>query len=167
MESKKQSFKDALKYGQEGEHEIAEALINKGVNLMPLYQFETEHAPFILAGIEKLVSPDLLCFSLKAVFMAEVKTKNRWIEFKGVRETGLDLRLFNQYKKVQVACNIPVWLFFNHKTQEPKGIYYCLLGKHTRLWNGLKKTGEYVQKPMVFYDYKKLFKLGNNNLADK
>lgn len=159
MGLKKRSFEDALKFGKEGEHEIAEALIAKGISLMPLYQFEAEHAPFILNGIEKLVSPDLLCFSTKAVFMAEVKTKNRWIEFRGVRETGIDLRLFNQYKAVQDACNVPVWLFFNHKVQPPTGIFFCLLDRKTRFWDGRKQDGEPVQEPMIFYDFNVLYEL--------
>ena len=157
MGTKLTSFEEALAFGQEGEHEVAKELIRYGVAVMPLYQFETEHAPFILTRSEKVVSPDLLCFGSVA-FMVEVKTKNQWVRYKGVAETGIDQRLYDHYKRVQEATKINVWLYYNHKKEEPTGIFFCLLDDYTRKWDGCV-NGKRVHKPMVFYDIKKLRRL--------
>lgn len=151
------TFEKLLAFGEEGEHEVAKELIKKGASVMPLYQFENKHAPYILTLESKVTSPDLICFSKKA-FMVEVKTKNQWVEHKGLVETGLNYRLFKQYKKVKDSTNYDVFVFFNHKTENPQGIYYCKLEQNTRYWDGCVK-GKKVYDAMMFYDQKILKKL--------
>ena len=151
------TFEKLLAFGEEGEHEVAKELIKRGASVMPLYQFKNSHAPYILTLEKQVTSPDLICFSKKA-FMVEVKTKNQWVSYKGLVETGLDFRLFKQYERVKNSTNYDVFVFFNHKTKDPQGIYYCKLEEKTRYWDGCAK-GKKVHKPMVFYDQKILRKL--------
>lgn len=157
MEQNQTSFKDKLLFGQEGEHEVADFLLGKGISVLPLYQFNNTHAPFIMNKSDKVVSPDLICFSQKA-FMVEVKTKNQWVSFKGRNETGIDLRLYRHYKKIKDFSNLEVYVFFNHKKKKPCGFYYCELDDYTRIWdgvsNGVKKFDE-----MVFYNRSVLKKI--------
>jgi hypothetical protein len=157
METTQKSFEQKLAFGQEGEHEVAEFLLKRGVKIMPLYQFTPDHAPFIFSDTQKIISPDLFCFS-KCVFMVEVKTKNQWIKYKGVVETGINKRHFDHYTEVEKMTGLEIFLFFNHKEKEPTGIYYCRLGDFTRQWDG-KVNGKKVHDEMVFYNYKTLTKI--------
>lgn len=146
-----QNFYDLLAIGQDGEHEVAELLINKGAKVLPLYQFDPTHAPYIIEHNSIFISPDLICFNSGKCYFAEVKTKNQWVEYKGVVETGLDKRLYEQYKMLKDATNINVYLFFNHKKKDPTGIYYCELDQYTRIWDG-NANGHKAYNPMVFYE---------------
>jgi len=151
------NFKELLEFGEEGEHEVADFLINRGVKILPLYQFTPDTTPYIFSKDEKIISPDLICFSDTA-FMVEVKTKNQWVEFRGVIETGIDKRLFLQYKKIQELTKIDFYVFFNHKTNEPTGFYFCKLDDYTREWDGIVK-GKRVSKEMMFYNIDVLKKI--------
>lgn len=157
MEQKQINFKERLAFGEEGEHEAAEFLINKGVNVLPLYQFQNDHAPYILSINDKVVSPDLICFK-NDCFMVEVKTKNQWVFFKGVTETGIDQRLFNHYNTIRIFTGKKVFVMFNHKTKEPLGFYIVDLMKFTRAWDGKVKNKK-VHSEMVFYNINVLNKL--------
>lgn len=156
MEQKQKSFNELLAFGEEGEHEVANYLISQGVTVMPLYQFEPNEAPYFVNKIDKIVAPDLICFKNDA-FLVEVKTKNRWIVYNGVIETGLDKRLYNEYNKIQEITKKPVYIFFNHKQNEPIGIYYTELNNFTRIWDG-KANGEKKYNEMVFYNIEVLKK---------
>lgn len=151
MELKQKNFKESLAFGEEGEHEVAEYLIKKGVNVLPLYQFENSHAPYILSLTQKVVSPDLICFKNDS-FMVEVKTKNQWVEFEGNRETGLNKTHFDYYKKIRELTGKQVFVIFNHKSKKPIGFYLVELMQYTRYWDGFHK-GVKKYKEMVFYNY--------------
>lgn len=157
METRLTNFSECLAFGEDGEHEVANELIKKGVSVMPLYQFEPSHAPFILTKLEAITSPDLICFRSMA-FMVEVKTKNQWVHFDGLTETGLDYKSFKQYQAIEQAASAQVFVFFNHKTQSPTGIYFCKLNAYTRFWDG-RANGKKKYKPMVFYKQSVLNKL--------
>jgi hypothetical protein len=151
MERKQISFEEYLAIGQEGEHEVAIALIKKGLTVLPLYQFENTHPPFILTKDEKVISPDLLVFG-KDAFFVEVKTKQQWVNFRGVIETGFDKRVYDHYSKVKNSTGRKVYVVFNHKNQAPCGLYYCEIDEYTRIWDG-KFREELKYKAMVFYDF--------------
>lgn len=162
METTRTSFEESLRFGQEGEHEVARVLLQKaGVTLMPLYQFDTTHAPFLLTfDFKKITCPDLLYFKQGKAYMVEVKTKNQWVRFlHKTLETGLDLRLWQEYRKIQQESNIPVYVFFNHKQESPLGIYFCHIDTDYRLWDGLSQTGKRIQGEMVLYPYDSLHAL--------
>lgn len=156
-EQKQKSFSQQLAFGEEGEHEVAMYLISKGVSVMPLYQFESTHAPLIYSVNSNIVSPDLICFK-DDCFMVEVKTKNQWVKFKDRVETGFDYKHYNHYKSIQTTTGKDVFVFFNHKTQPPLGFYFTKLDDYTRIWDGIVK-GVKVHSQMVFYNINSLLKI--------
>lgn len=157
METTQESFKRLLEFGQEGEHEIAKWLMDRGVTVMPLYQFDPSHAPYLINRYKKTISPDLICFKDDA-FMVEVKTKNQWVVYGDRVETGIDRNHYDHYKNVSQLTGKKVYVFFNHKTDDPCGFYYAELTQHTRFWDG-KVKGKQVYSPMVFYNYNVLKKV--------
>jgi hypothetical protein len=157
MESNRISFKEQLAFGEEGEHEVASYLISRGVTILPLYQFENNTAPLLYHIRGKIISPDLICFGRES-FMVEVKTKNQWVKFNGIVETGLNQKHFNHYSDIQVATGNIVYVFFNHKTEKPTGFYFCKLNDYTRVWDG-RVNGKLVYDEMVFYNINILKKL--------
>lgn len=157
MVQRRASFEEYLQFGKEGEHEVAELLIEKGVTIMPLYQFEETHAPFLVSQDQKLISPDLFCFG-KDAFFVEVKTKRQWVVFRTCVETGLDKRLWDHYKNVKDATGKNIYLVFNHKVEEPTGFFFCELEEFTRVWDGTHGK-ELKYNSMVFYDISVLKKL--------
>lgn len=150
MEQKMKNFKEYLKFGEEGEHEVARVLIEMGVSVLPLYQFNNNHAPYLLTKNHKITLPDLACFKDGKSFFVEVKTKNQWISYKGRVETGIDKRLFNQYDKINEATGADVFLIFNQKI-ENEGMFICDMYKYTRFWDG-KVNGKQVYPAMYFYN---------------
>ena len=132
--------------------------MQENVVVMPLYQFTAEHAPHIVNKDEFITCPDLICFG-KSVFFAEVKTKQRWINFNGVLETGIDYKHYLQYKKAAEITNIKVFLFFRHLVKKPLGVFSVELNTYTRYWDGKTPTGKYIKEPMVLWDKEKLLKL--------
>lgn len=122
-----QSFEAQLAYGQEGEHIVAEWLIDKGTAVVPLYQF-TNHgsAPFVLWDDRgepiKATLPDLQCYQNGKAFMAEVKRKRQWW-YGEHTETGVDIRLWNQYRNVRSKTGAPVYLCFLQEEKPPTGLF--------------------------------------------
>lgn len=157
LEQKQANFKKSLQFGEEGEHEVAKFLIDRGVTVLPLYQFNSDQAPVLLSMNEQIISPDLICFKREA-FMVEVKTKNQWVSYKGRVETGLNKRHFDHYKKIQQMTKKNVYVFFNHKTEQPTGFYFAPLNKWTRFWDGIV-NGVKVHPEMIFYNINTLKKL--------
>lgn len=157
MEQRKICFKELLEFGKEGERDVAEKLIELGANVVPIYQYESSHAPFLLSSEgEKLILPDLQCIYSDHVIWVEVKRKQRWISYQGVLETGCDYRNYLQYKRIADVTNIPVFIFFKHEKMDPEGFFYVNITQHGRAWNGLKPNGEYAHKPMYFWRYESL-----------
>jgi len=152
------NFEKMLKIGKEGEHEVARYLISKGVSVLPLYQFNNDKIPLLFTKNANLILPDLTCFKDSKVFFIEVKTKNRWVNYNGELETGLDERLYKQYLEVMKITGLDIYLIFNHKIINPIGFFTCNMKTEYRLWDG-RVNGEYIQKPMVFYSYNKLIEL--------
>lgn len=165
MEQKSESFRIALAFGQDGEHEVADVLLARGVTVLPLYQFEnTKHAPYILTEFESIICPDLICFK-DSCFMVEVKTKRQWVVYGGAKETGFNERHFNHYKRISDATKMPVYVFFNHKQCEkqgekskPTGIYFANIDNYTRYWDGMV-NGVKVHEPTYFYNINVLRKI--------
>lgn len=162
MEQKLESFKEKLKYGQDGEKEVAEVLINKNICVVPLYQFVSDSTPILISKNQNNILPDLLCYSnnKKIItgesFFAEVKTKNKWIKYNNSIETGLSYRLFREYYLIQTKTGNKVYLFFNHKKNNPIGLFYTELDNYSRFWDGLNCNGKQIMEQMVFYSYSNL-----------
>lgn len=162
MEQKRTSFREQLQFGEEGEHIISDFLMDKGVVIMPLYQFSAQESPKIFSKEKALISPDLLCYGDR-VFFVEVKTKNQWVRWQGNIETGFNQKHYRHYLEVQQYTKQDVYVIFRHITEEPTGIYIVKLDfEPVRLWNGKTPSGRYIDKPFVFYPFTALRKIGDS-----
>lgn len=155
-------FKKALAMGVEGEEQVCSALLRMGVTALPLFQFSDEIAPKIVTATARFSSPDLICFGRKGAFFVEVKTKNSWsIDRKSnLLVTGVNKRLWDDYKAIQDATGIPVYIAFNHRSQAPEGVFLIGLDKYNNVWDGLNRVGERVAQVIVQYAFKDLKKIG-------
>ncbi|MEJ6791462.1 MAG: hypothetical protein QNK89_01635 [Lacinutrix sp.] len=151
MEQSKDNFKEKLEFGQEGEKEIAEILIKKGYSIMPLYQFSDELAPQIISLNESFTSPDLMCFKNEKSIFVEVKSKTKWVEFKGVIETGCNYKHYKHYRDLSLKTKLKVYMFFNHVKGSYQGVYYTDVLTVGRYWDGTAK-GVKKFKPEYFWN---------------
>jgi len=154
-----ESFEDKLALGAEGEQEVASGLLNRGVSVMPLYQFKNhDKAPVLLSGSGQIILPDLMCWNNGKSFFVESKLKRQWVEWNGNIETGVCQKLYPHYLKTKELTGVDVYLFFVHRGDYP-GIYYQEISKlagKERLWNGLSPSGKCCEKPLVLFDKKLL-----------
>lgn len=148
--------------GVEGEELVCSALLRMGVTALPLFQFTDEIAPKILTATKRFSSPDLICFGRKGAFFVEVKTKNSWSVDRrsNLLVTGVNKRLWDDYKAIQDATGIPVYIAFNHRSQAPEGVFLIGLEKYNNVWDGLNKAGDRVAQVIVQYAFKDLKKIG-------
>tara|TARA_Y100000593_G_scaffold17462_1_gene34924 strand:- start:135 stop:611 length:477 start_codon:yes stop_codon:yes gene_type:complete len=158
MEQNKDNFKNKLSFGQEGEKDIALKLIEKGFYILPLYQFKDEIAPQIIGEKQTIISPDLICFKDGKVVYFEVKSKNKWVDYKGVLETGCNYKHYEHYKKLSLETKIKLYIVFNHVSGKEQGIYLVDVLKDGRYWDGKVKNKQ-IYKPEYFWNKKQLIKL--------
>lgn len=159
-------FEQRLAEGVEGEHRIARKLLDIGVAVAPLYQFENQGtAPHMLGKLGcdqiKRVLPDLTCWG-ETAFFAEVKRKQRWVTYSGFLETGLNARLFREYCDVQALTGCPVFLFFLHESQLPTGVWIGRIDRlraRCREWAGSRPDGSVVSKPLTLFPASTLTKI--------
>ncbi len=151
MVQNKINFKEKLAFGQEGEKEIAEILIRKGYNIMPLYQFSDELSPQIISLNGSFTSPDLMCFKNGKSIFVEVKSKKKWVEFKGVIETGCNYKHYKHYKDLSLKTKLKVYMVFNHVEGNYQGVYYTDVLTVGRYWDGTAK-GVKKYKPEYFWN---------------
>lgn len=156
MAQNKENFKKALAFGQDGEREIAQKLITKGYYVLPLYQFQDEISPKII-GEKNYISPDLICFKNNTTILVEVKSKTRWIEFKGIIETGCNYEHYKHYRDVAVKTKIKTYIVFNHVSGDYEGVYYIDVLKNGRYWDG-NVNGKNVHEAEYFWNKKDLIK---------
>jgi hypothetical protein len=162
METKQKNFKEKLAEGKEGEHEIANYLISKGYIILPLYQFEDDNkSPKLFYLNDNVTAPDLFVSGNKEALFVEVKTKKRWVTFTRINETGINRRLYYEYRKVHKKTGLPLFIVFNHKEIEPIGYFYVDISTPcNRIWDGIDKIdGRKISEPMVFWRYDQLTKL--------
>lgn len=159
MEQRKTNFDKLLAFGAEGEKDVATKLIELGCTVLPLYQFEPNKTPILISKYSNSISPDLTVFNKGKCFFIEVKTKNNWIEYKGIRETGCDFKHYSEYKKLSNQTETPLFLIFNHMDKDPKGMFYVDINKEGRFWNGKTPSGKKVSVEMYFWNYKDLNEL--------
>lgn len=157
------SFEDKLKWGEEGEKGVATMLINKGVTVAPLYQFNNhDSAPVCLGHGFALTLPDLTCWNDGVNFFVECKRKNQWVRFNGNIETGLNQKHFDVYEQVKARTGQSVYLFFVHDGEMP-GTYYGeihALKPHMRRWDGMV-AGKRIEKPLSLFPKQSLRKLSS------
>jgi hypothetical protein len=123
------NFNAAYAYGKIAESQIARWLMRVyGYHLLPAYEIETHSGkgPRLLGPWGELIAPDLLAiqFNRMKVLMQwyEIKHKERFSWFRkggGRWQTGIDLRHFEDYIKVQEQTGIEVFLLFLHRSSIP------------------------------------------------
>lgn len=113
------SFTESLKAGQLGESEISRFMIRRGWQVLPAYEVEqgSGKGPRLFGEYGQLISPDLLVFRGEQVQWVEAKTKSAftWYRVKQKWQTGIDLRHWRDYLKVNASTPFPVWLLFLHR----------------------------------------------------
>jgi len=110
------AFKENLSRGKIGESRIAQYFKDKGYNVLPVYELETDtgKGPQLFTPRKGLIAPDMLVFKMDKCFWIEAKHKtafswhrntSRWV-------TGIDLRHYYDYCEVDDSTPWPVWLMF-------------------------------------------------------
>jgi hypothetical protein len=128
------NFEESYSFGRIAESQIGQWVrINKGFHVLPVYEIEkkTGKGPRLFTGqvldtlSKELVAPDMLAFRF-------INGKNdiRWVEAKHKShftwhrnsqnwQTGIDLRHYLDYIKVQEQTQWPIWLMFLHEDDKP------------------------------------------------
>lgn len=165
------SFEEALAFGEEGERLVAAYLMSRGAWVMPVYQFRKhDQAPLIFAAGCHLIAPDLYVWRLGRDYHAECKRKTRWVKWDGKRETGFNLRHYDEYRRVSDKTQREVVLFFLHEKCGPTGLYcgrLSELSRQARIWDGkAERTGRRIGPPEALFPLSSLtFVCGLKELA--
>ena len=168
-------FQRKLAIGKVGESQIAAWLKGRGCHVLPIYEIEKNQgkgpALYCTDG-STVIAPDLLVFAGDKLVWIEAKHKNAftWFRQKQIWETGIDLRHFKEYKKINMLVNFPVWLLFLHRggtakdsMQSPAGLYG---GEITFLDNNIShQSDKYGPSGMVYWGIDTLTKFSGYPLS--
>ena len=110
-------FAQQFAVGKTGESVIARWLQSRGNAVLPVYE-KTEYdykGPALYAIEGPLIAPDMLAFQPTGkTCWIEAKTKNAFSWHRNTQRwvTGIDLRHYEDYQRVQAASPWPIWLLF-------------------------------------------------------
>lgn len=126
------NFYQKLMFGQDGEKQVAEYLINieKRNKVLPLFQFSYgSSSPFISSIEGEIIAPDFLILDRGKYSYAESKRKQKWVLYNKntARETGLDVKLWKEYMRLVRSTGAPIELYFLHEIEEPIGLYRIII----------------------------------------
>jgi hypothetical protein len=118
------SFERSLDFGLAGETAIAQWLKRRGYTILPVYEkiLDTGKGPQLYTPNCELIAPDLLVYRGDKVLWIEAKRKaafswhritQRWV-------TGIDLRHYEDYCRVDDTAPWPVWLLFLQEGKQAK-----------------------------------------------
>lgn len=119
------NFNTQLRFGQAGESVIARWFRSRGYAVMPVYEkiIDSGKGPqLFLPNDEALIAPDIFVFKTDNASWIEAKHKTAfsWHRITGRWVTGIDLRHYNDYLKVEDSTPWPVWLLFLHEGGQAK-----------------------------------------------
>lgn len=136
------SFAETLEMGVAGESAVANWLKwSWDFAVLPVYEkiVDKGKGPQLFTPRESLVAPDLLVYKGAKVWWIEAKHKSAfaWNYTRGIWTTGIDLRHYRDYCKVDDGSPWPVWLLFLHEGEKarddpPRGV----VPRHTRPMDG-------------------------------
>lgn len=117
------AFQVNLETGQLAESAIARWLRRRGWHVLPAYEKEIDNGkgPRLFmaegTGVSELITPDLLALKDGRFHWVEAKHKSTftWYGIGGYWTTGIDLRHWRDYQRVQTETGVPVYLFFLHR----------------------------------------------------
>jgi len=118
------AFKERPEFirGEQFERSLSWYLQARGWSVLPVYNYAgtEQKAPALEAHGGDLVLPDLLGARAGVVLWCEAKRKARadLTRVTGRLETGLSLRLLDQYREVKARTGIDVWIFFGHELED-------------------------------------------------
>jgi hypothetical protein len=125
----RKSFDDKYAFGKIAEGQIAQWLIRAHeYQLLPAYEIEipSGKGPRLLTSSGGLVAPDILAMKHRGTklfikwYEAKHKTRFSWYRKNGGSwQTGIDLRHFEDYIKVQEQTGIEVYMLFLHRSNCP------------------------------------------------
>lgn len=112
------TFKERLREGKIAESIIARWLMSRGWAVLPVYEKEIGHGkgPQIFTLNNSFAAPDMFVFrNGEAKFIeAKIKTGFTWHRITNHWTTGIDLKHYQDYLKIQEIAPWPIWLFFLH-----------------------------------------------------
>ena len=113
------AFNERLKHGKVGESQIANWLKARGNNILPIYEIEKGQyaGPAVYSHDgSSLIAPDMLCFGNGQTLWIEAKHKSAftWHRISQKWVTGIDIHHYEQYIKISMLVDWPVWLLFLH-----------------------------------------------------
>ena len=149
-----EQFKKDLNKGLETEKIIGQILEGKGLNFLPLYQFDilSAGAPKIYGGSGWSICPDFIAWQDNKQFFIEVKHQSNPVKYRGNTEFILNKYSYNQYLQVEKATGAPVWIVFYYPLEPYAEIYAARLADFTRIWDGKHPNGSQIRPPCYLYD---------------
>lgn len=118
------SFAATVAYGQAGESAIARQLRSRGFAVLPAYEkiLSTGKGPQLYLPKGAIIAPDLLVFKGANVLWIEAKHKSAfsWHRITERWCTGIDLRHYEHYQRVEKESPWHVWLLFLHDGGQAK-----------------------------------------------
>jgi hypothetical protein len=111
-------FESTLEFGKVGESKIERWLRKAGITVLPTYDILPKNGkgPRIYLPTGTLIAPDFLAWWTTKGLWIEAKHKTAFTKHRitGDWVTGIDLRYYADYLKVQEQSPWPVWLLFLH-----------------------------------------------------
>jgi len=118
------SFEQQLAHGKAGESKIAQWLRARGNSVLPVYEklIDDGKGPALYMPDGMLIAPDLFVFRDRHALWVEAKHKTgfTWSREYSRWETGIDLRHYADYLKIEDSTPWPVWLMFLHDGGQAK-----------------------------------------------
>lgn len=136
------TFHESLKFGQAAESRIARYLMRHGYAVLPVYEkiLDTGKGPQLFTATAELIAPDMFVFSEKQTLWLEAKHKTAfsWHRLTERWVTGIDLRHYEDYCRVDEVTPWPVVLTFlhlggkakghpEHEAGSPDGLFYATI----------------------------------------
>lgn len=110
------NFKESVKFGEEGEEIVMKYLIEKeDRECQPLFQFEPNKTPIIYSKNGKIISPDIQSYIDGRCIFVECKRKNKWVNWNGEDQTGLDYKHWKNYTNLVYSTYCELEIYFLHK----------------------------------------------------
>src|SRR3972149_6947123 len=156
------NFYDHLSFGKAAESLIARYFMRCGYVINPIYEIIINEGkgPQLFTMARSLVAPDLLITKpdhLTAWIEAKHKTGFTWHRITGRWVTGIDLRHYEDYLRVEEITPWPVWLLFlqeggqtkDSPVDSPAGLFGN--GLHFLRQNENHRSGKWGKSGMVYW----------------
>jgi hypothetical protein len=119
-----QTFAENLEYGQAAESSIGKWMRGKGWCVIPVYEClrDTGKGPQLFGPDFSLIAPDMLIFRGSDAIWIEAKHKTAFTMHRvtGRWVTGIDMKHYEDYCRVDDLSPWPVWLLFLHRGGQAK-----------------------------------------------